>query len=248
VVPRDLGRGEPLVEGAELILGNERFVEASRLFDFSEVTPNRVVVNVNAPMPAGAVHVDLPFFQGADRDRYPIRLLHAMGSSGLFEPWRVVEAGAMFWLYDGPGGGYDYWPEGLDGPMHSEYPPFTNSALVADNNRMHHRIGRVGDRAARSPAISVDAEISHLEHGGWVITDHGQAVGHYRSSPPTWPPAAWTCRSPTSPLSDRARLDLVHSTYVTPIDVASGIRPGHVSARPCRGAPVLTATQAAGQS
>jgi hypothetical protein len=45
---------------------------------------------------------------------------------------------------------------------------------------MHHRIGRVGDRAVRSPAISVDAEISHLEHGGWVITDHGQPVAHYR--------------------------------------------------------------------
>jgi len=172
--------GRPLVHGAEVILHNPRFLQtASRLFDASEVTPNTVVVNVTAPMPAGAVHVDVPSFWGADRDHYPIRLLQAMGRSGLFDPWRTVEAGAVFWLYDGRGGAYDYWPEGLDGPMHSEHPPFTNSALVADNDRMPHRIGWVGDPAARLPTISVDAEISHLEHGGWAITDHGQTVAHY---------------------------------------------------------------------
>ncbi len=50
------------------------------------VTPATVVVNVNAPMPAGAIHVDIPSFRGAGRDRYPIVLLQAMGASGLFEP------------------------------------------------------------------------------------------------------------------------------------------------------------------
>jgi hypothetical protein len=37
-------------------------------------------------MPAGAIHVDIPSFRGAGRDRYPIVLLQAMGASGLFEP------------------------------------------------------------------------------------------------------------------------------------------------------------------
>jgi hypothetical protein len=128
--------GQALVDGAEVILENPRFREAaSRLFDTTEVTPNTVVVNVNAPMPAGAVHVDIPSFRGATRDRYPIQLLQAMGSSCLFEPWRIVEAGAVVWFYDGPGGAYDYWPEGLSGPMRSECPPFSNRALVADIDR-----------------------------------------------------------------------------------------------------------------
>ena len=68
-----------------------------------------------------------------------------MGTSGLFEPWRIVEAGVVTWFYDGPGGAYDYWPQGLDGPMRSERPPYWNTSLAADNDRMYHRIGEVGE-------------------------------------------------------------------------------------------------------
>ena len=47
--------GQPLVDGARVILENPRFREAaSRLFDTTEVAPNTVVVNVNAPMPVPA--------------------------------------------------------------------------------------------------------------------------------------------------------------------------------------------------
>lgn len=63
-----------------------------------------MAVNVNAPMNSGAIHVDVPSFRGADRDRYPMRLLQAMAASGLFEDWRVAEAGAVWWSYHGRGG------------------------------------------------------------------------------------------------------------------------------------------------
>lgn len=130
------------MDGAEVILHNPRLLRAaSQLFD-AEVIPNTVAVNVTAPMPAGNIHVDVPSFRGADRDRYPMQLLQAMAASGLFEDWRVDEAGAVWWSYQGRGGAYDYWPDGLDGPMRSEHPPFINSALVADNNRMYHRTPR----------------------------------------------------------------------------------------------------------
>lgn len=173
-------KGQPLLDGVAAILENERFREAaSRLFQTAEVTPNTVVVNVNAPMPPGAIHVDIPSFQGADRDRYPIKLLQAMGASGLFEPWRIVEAGAVVWFYDGPGGAYDYWPDGLDGPMRSERPPFTNRALVADNDRMYHRIGWIGAPAAEIPTITPAAQIEHLSGNGWVIRDGGRVHAIY---------------------------------------------------------------------
>ena len=171
--------GRPLVDGAEAILCNPRLLRAaSRLFG-AEVTPNTVAVNVSGPGPAGAIHVDVPSFRGADRDRYPMRLLQAMAASGLFESWRVVEAGAVFWSYEGRGGAYDYWPDGLDGPMRSEHPPFSNSALIADNNRMYHRIGWIGDPAAVPPAFSAQAEISHRPEGGWVISDTGTSPVRY---------------------------------------------------------------------
>ena len=171
--------GRPLVDEADIILRNPRLRRAaSQLFD-AEVIPRTVAVNVNAPMPADNIHVDVPSFRGADRDRYPMQLLQAMAASGLFEDWRVAEAGAVLWSYQGCGGAYDYWPDGLDGPMRSEYPPFTNSALVADNNRMYHRIGWIGDPAVVPPVLSVAAQISHDADGGWIISDTGRAPVRY---------------------------------------------------------------------
>jgi hypothetical protein len=172
--------GRPLVNGAELILENAHFREAaSRLFNGAEVTPSTIAVNVNAPMPPGAIHIDIPSFRGATRDRYPIQLLQAMGSSRLFEGWRIIEAGAVVWFYEGQGGEYDYWPEGLSAPMQSERHPLSNRALVADNDRMYHRIGWIGDPAAKIPTISPGAEIKHISGTGWVISDEGREVRHY---------------------------------------------------------------------
>ena len=172
--------GRPLVEGAELILENPLFREAaSRLFDGAEVTPNTIAINVNAPMPAGGVHVDIPSFRGATRDRYPIQLLQAMGSSGLFEPWRVIEAGAVVWFYEGPVGEYEYWPDGLSGPKRSVRAPLTNRALVADNDRMYHRIGPIGDADATPPRISASAEIQPAGEGDWAIVENGEVRAAY---------------------------------------------------------------------
>jgi hypothetical protein len=171
--------GRPLADGAEIILHNPHLLRAaSQLLD-TEVIPNTVAVNVTAPMPAGNIHVDVPSFRGADRDRYPMQLLQAMAACGLFENWRVAEAGAVWWNYEGPGGAYDYWPDGLDGPLRSEHPPFINSALVADNNCMYHRIGWIGDPAAAPPAFSAAAQISHHAESGWTISDTGRAPVRY---------------------------------------------------------------------
>jgi hypothetical protein len=171
--------GRTLVDGAEVILRNPRLLRAASQLFGAEVIPSTVAVNVSAPTPAGAVHVDVPSFRGADRDRYPMQLLQAMAASGLFEDWRVAEAGAVFWSYQGRGGAYDYWPDGLDGPMCSEHPPFANSALVADNNRMYHRIGWIGDPAAAPPVLSAAAQISHHPDGGWTIGDTGTSPVRY---------------------------------------------------------------------
>ena len=171
--------GRPLVEGAEVILHNPTLLRAASQLFGAEVVPITVAVNISAPQAAGGIHVDVASFRGADRDRYPMQLLQAMAASGLFESWRVTEAGAVIWSYQGRGGAYDYWPDGLDGPMRSELPPFTNSALVADNNRMYHRIGWIGDPAAAPPALSAAAQISHLGDDGWIVTDADQPPVRY---------------------------------------------------------------------
>jgi hypothetical protein len=172
--------GVPLVEGAELILHNKQFLEAAKtLFGTSRVFPEFVVVNVNAPMPAGMTHVDIPAFHGATRKQYPLSLLRVMGGSGLFEKWRVIQAGAVAWFYEGAGGSFDYWPEGLDGPMLSERAPFGNVAVMADNDRMYHRIGPIGHADAVPPRISASAQIQPTGDGNWTIVEDGEVRATY---------------------------------------------------------------------
>jgi hypothetical protein len=172
--------GKPLVEGAEAILHNQSFLEAARAaFGTPLVYPEFVAVNINGPMPAGTTHIDNPSFYGATRVDYPLPFLRVMGSSGLFEPWRVVRASTLSWFYEGSGGSFDYWPEGLDGPMRSEQPPFGNVALCADTDRMHHRIGPIGDPDATSPRISATAQIHSNGNGNWSIIEGGEVRATY---------------------------------------------------------------------
>lgn len=172
--------GKPLVEGAEMILHNKHFLEAARvLFGTSDVHPAFVVVNLTAPMPAGEPHIDYPAFRGATRERYSLPFLMAMGKSELFETWRVVQAGALAWFYEGVGGNFDYWPEGLDGPMLSERPPFGNVSIVADNDRMYHRIGAIGDPNAPLPRMSASAHIHPADDANWAVVDNGEVRATY---------------------------------------------------------------------
>lgn len=174
--------GKPLVDGAEAILHNKKFVEAAKAFyGASVVRPEFVVVNVNAPMPAGATHVDVPSFNGATRRSYPSEFLVAMGHSGLFEAWRIVRAGVVTWFYEGTGGSFDYWPEGLGGPMRSEQGPFSNVALLADNDQMYHRIGPIGDPNAEPFRISPAAHIQPDGKGNWTILENGEVRAIYPS-------------------------------------------------------------------
>ena len=172
--------GEPLVDGAETILHNHRFIHAAReLFGSSTIRPTFIVVNLNAPMPAGPTHVDVPTFRGVTRQQYPLGWLIAMGRSELFERWRVIQAGAVSWFYDGPGGNFEYWPEGLGGPMQAEKPPFRNIAIMADNDRMYHRIGRVGAQNAPLPQMTAAAELRAVGDDTWAIVENGEVQATY---------------------------------------------------------------------
>ena len=172
--------GKPLVEGAEAILHNKAFLEAAKgAFGTALVHPEFVAVNINGPSPAGRTHIDNPSFYGATRVDYPLPFLRVMGSSGLFEPWRVVRASTLSWFYQGSGGSFDYWLEGLDGPMRSEQPPFGNFALCADTDRMYHRIGPIGDPDAALPRMSATAQIQPDGDGHWSILENEDVRARY---------------------------------------------------------------------
>jgi hypothetical protein len=109
------------------------------------------------PQAAGARHVDTPTFRGLKRSEVPVWLLVVMGSSGLFEAWRVRVAGALTWFYDRDDGEYEYWPHGVDALSQVARGPFGNVALVADNDLMPHRVGAIGA----------------ADDGAWTITGRG---------------------------------------------------------------------------
>jgi hypothetical protein len=136
-------------------------------------------VNLNAPMPAGPIHVDVPTFRGVARDHYPLAWLIAMGRSELFERWRIIQAGAVSWFYDGPGGNFEYWPEGLNRPMVTEQPPFRNVAIMADNDRMYHRIGKVGAPNPSPPKMTAAAKLCALGGERWAIVENGEVLATY---------------------------------------------------------------------
>jgi hypothetical protein len=65
--------------------------------------------------------------------------------------------------------------------MRSEQPPFGNVALVADNDRMYHRIGAIGDPHAELPRMSAAAHIQPDGDDRWSIRENGEVRATYLS-------------------------------------------------------------------
>jgi hypothetical protein len=167
--------GVPL-EGVAPILESERFVDAARrLFDAELVRPTTVYVNLTwqLPFPQGAGHTDVPAFRGFDRNRYPITFLTIMGLSGLFEDVRVKVATSVAWFYAGGDGGFEYWPTGAGGPSVLHEGSIDNTAIVADNDFMWHRVRPTGRPEDGMVTLTRDAELARRGDGNWAINDGG---------------------------------------------------------------------------
>jgi len=91
-------------------------------------------------MPAGARHVLTFLFPRSNPRTISLAISAIDGQSGLFEAWRVIQAGAVAWFYEGTGGSFDYGPK-AQMALCSANSRFGNVALTADNDRMYHRIG-----------------------------------------------------------------------------------------------------------
>jgi hypothetical protein len=63
--------------------------------------------------------------------------------------------------------------------MLSERAPFGNVAVMADNDRMYHRIGPIGDPDAVPPRISASAQIQPAGDGNWAIVESGEVRATY---------------------------------------------------------------------
>ena len=178
--------GRPLVEGAERILAHDPFHAAAReVFAGGDpravVRPWSVYLNLNtAGRIPDAGHLDVPLYRGIDRNEYGVQICHVMRESGLFERWRVPVATAVSWFSDQEGGAFTYWADGPEEPPSRHEPPFRNTALVADNDTMHHRVEPVG-RTEAAAGITVDSLLqpSIGSPGRWEIVDDGVVLADY---------------------------------------------------------------------
>ena len=173
--------GRVLFPGAEAALANPVFVAAARQsFGADVVLPLAMMTNLNPPAPAAPPHLDLPFFRGAHRRELPLWMLAPMGYSGLFQRWAIPVASAISWLYEGDGGAFEYWPDGLAAPARAESPRAGNRAVLADNEYMYHRVGSIGDPVRYVPGnrIAYDTRLERTP-GGWRMTLEGRTLADY---------------------------------------------------------------------
>jgi len=169
--------GEVHADGGAALLDNAGFIAAAhKIFGLETIVePTTLYVNVMTPCSFPfAPHTDIPMFRGRSRQNTPTWLLLIMHLSGLFETERIKMATGVSWIYDGPGGDFVYWPEGALNESVRESSPFSNVAIVADNERVNHGVAPLGHADAVTISdLSMDAEIRH-DGRAWVVADDGK--------------------------------------------------------------------------
>ncbi len=169
--------GNVVFEGAEPFFHNERFIEAAKSSFRSEIIrPVAMMTNLNLPSPEAPFHLDLPFFRGAQNKEVPSWMLAPMGYSGLFHEWAIPVASAITWFYEGIGGEFEYWPDGLGNPSRTEAPPYFNRCVLADNEYMYHRVGGIGPSELQQSYddVGYDATLQLNDHDKWELIDNGK--------------------------------------------------------------------------
>jgi hypothetical protein len=173
--------GKLVFPGAEELFHNPLYIEAAKeAFGAEVVSPLAMMTNLNAPSPAGPPHLDLPFFRGAHQREVPSWMLAPMGYSGLFQPWAIPVVSVITWFYQGPGGEFEYWPDGLDEPSLRFSKLAANQAVMADNEYTYHRVCQVGSPEVFLPDNRVPYSATlDLEGDEWIIRDGAAEVARY---------------------------------------------------------------------
>lgn len=166
--------------GTEDLLSLPGFVDnAKAMCGTDVVVPEQVFVNLTAPSGGQPFsHTDIPVFEGIDRSNAPGWLLIAMGASRLFEAERTTIITAVSWFYHGERGYFRYWPTGRDADSVRHEAMF-NTAVVGDNDFMHHKVERTGASGARAPEGMTIDSILDFDGTNWVISDDGTELARY---------------------------------------------------------------------
>jgi len=172
--------GEVLIDDSASLLHHQGFVTAAKeMFESEIVVPEQVYVNLSTPMNGHPFsHVDIPEFIGVNRQNAPGWFLQAMGSSRLFEDARISIATAVAWFHHGERGFFRYWPNGRESES-IRHENMWNTAVVGDNDFMHHLVERVGPQGMGPPkGMSINTELDH-DGNRWNVIEAGEILTSY---------------------------------------------------------------------
>ena len=172
--------GEILVEEAAPLLHHQGFIDATKeMFQTEIIVPEQVFVNLSSPMNAQPFsHVDIPEFRGVNRHNAPGWFLQAMGSSRLFEDVRISIVTAVAWFHQGERGFFRYWPEGRENES-IRHEDMWNTAVIGDNDFMHHLVERVGSKQNGPPeGMSINTELKH-DGVSWKVLEGDRVLASY---------------------------------------------------------------------
>lgn len=168
------------LDAARPLFESPAFLRAAAEISGTEnVRPRGLYVNLGTPFVAQPVsHTDMPVFRGVDDSVVPGWFLQSMGASGLFEDARIEVVTAVSWFFRGEAGGFRYWPEGRDAPsVHHERT--WNTAVMGDNNFMHHKVERIGpERVRPSSEMTNDATLD-FDGSTWVVEQDGRVIDRH---------------------------------------------------------------------
>lgn len=173
--------GSIVVADAADLLHHPGFIAAAAAMCGSdEVEPRSVYVNIGTPCMGQPVsHTDLPQFRGVDTADAPEWFLQVMGASRLFEDARITTVTAVSWFHAGERGFYRYWPRGRDHDS-IRHEVMWNTAVVGDNDFMHHKVERIGEPGEGPPEGLTAASTLHCDGEGWWVEDDGTVLARYR--------------------------------------------------------------------
>jgi hypothetical protein len=131
-------------------------------------------------------HLDATEFRGVTQANTPIWLLNTMAKSGLFQNWLLKKGQVIGWFYRGQvGGGFTYWPDGIEAEPKRLPQPMWNKGIVSQNEMMFHRGEANGPVAQRTPeGLTIDSLLypDPADPGAYLVKTGDRTIQHVPAS------------------------------------------------------------------
>ena len=97
----------------------------------------------------------------------------------MFAEQQITTITAVAWFFAGECGFFKYWPEGRDGESVRQEVMW-NTAVVGDNDFMHHKVERTGPEGMKPPAEMTSKTALDYDGEQWSLVEDGRTIARYQ--------------------------------------------------------------------